>query len=369
MLVGVDSTKFPGAGELGAPGLLARAAELGFDGVYFRSLLELSPALDRGELDAVAVLAAELGLRVDAGIGKVNPFSTPEAPELRRLGGGDYLAAMTDMIEAAASAGIHELWSALSNYQFDLRGLFAFDRFRTDVEWDEQLRATTRFLQTLAPVLRANGTHLNLETHEEITSFELVRIVEEVGPDVLGITFDSANVVVRGEAPLAAARRVAPYVRATHLRDVALVESELGFARYLLPIGEGIVDWPALLEVLAEAAPMLSIEGIISSRAGMDVPLFDPRWAAGHPDADAAETVELFRLAREYRSRVEAGEAPGFEALRGPVAEGEPLDFLLRSAAELRRLGADPAGRAAQTTRPTDAPAGRFAPRHPSPQH
>ena len=47
-----------------------------------------------------------------------------------------------------------------------------------------------------------------MKTHEEITTTEAMRLVEEVGEDVLGIAFDPVNVVVRGELPTAAACRV-----------------------------------------------------------------------------------------------------------------------------------------------------------------
>ena len=57
----------------------------------------------------------------------------------------------------------------------------------------EQLQASEKFLRKLAPFARDLGVHMNLETHEEITSFELVRLVEAVGPDVLGIVFDTSG--------------------------------------------------------------------------------------------------------------------------------------------------------------------------------
>ena len=97
--------------------------------------------------------------------------------------------------------------------------------------WEEQLQATERFLKKLAPIARDLGIHMNVETHEEITTWEVVRLVEAVGPDVMGVTFDVANVLQRGEDPVAAAHRVGPYVRQTHLKDFALTFVEEGILR------------------------------------------------------------------------------------------------------------------------------------------
>lgn len=337
--VGVDSTKFAEARSEPAYKLLKRAAGLGLDGVFFRSILELSPTLDRSEIEEAMQAAGELGQRVEAGVGKVNPFATPEAPRIRALGDGDYLRALQKMIEAAAEAGIHELWSATANYQFRFSSLYACDRFRTDVDWSEQLAATQKFLHRLAPILRDTGTHLNLETHEEITTFELVRLVEDVGPDVLGITFDSANVLVRCEDPIAAVHRAAPYIRSSHIRDAALLFRPDGIVRLLAPVGEGVINWELFLAPLLDHDLMLSIEGIVESTRGeMTLNIYDGSWQRGHPDLALAEAFEVIRLATAYDARAALGDVPTWEELHAPVGPGESLKFIERSARHLREV-------------------------------
>lgn len=322
---------------------LERTGKLGLDGVLFRTLYELSPGLDQGRLTELAEHAAALGQYVEVGVGKVNPFMTLELPEIRTLGAGSYLTGMERLIQAAALLGWTELWSAMANYKGHIGGLFANDRYRTDVDWPDQLAATTRFLGQLAPCLRDCGAHLNLETHEEVTTDELVRIVETVGPDVVGITFDTANVVVHGEDPLAAAARVAPYVRMAHFRDVALFATEAGITRYLAPCGEGVIDWRELIAVLrrAGAAPNLTIEvGAGRTQPPMHAYVDDPRWQAAHPDLRAAEIARLRIRADEYQRGAGGPRRPTLADYRAGVAEsGE--DFLLRSAAHLRDCLAD----------------------------
>lgn len=336
--VGTDTSKFPGASELGAIGTLERIAALGLEGAFFRSAFELSPTLDAGELSAVADAAADLDLYLEVGVAKVNPFATPEAPQIRALGEGDYLLGMARIIRAVTAVGISELWTATANYQFRIRGIYACDRFRTDVDWADQLAATAKVLDRLAPLLRETGAHLNIETHEEISSFEVVRLVEGAGPDAFGITFDTANVLVRGEDPIAAARRVAPYTRSTHVRDVALHRTDDGIGRFLAPVGRGVIDWDALLGELDRggATSNLSIEGVIGMNAEMPLFVDDPRWWAAHPDLTRAEFSVVESLTADYEQRAGAGDVPSLAELRGPVDSRQALAFITDSAAGLR---------------------------------
>ncbi|MDR2997469.1 MAG: sugar phosphate isomerase/epimerase, partial [Microbacterium sp.] len=230
--VGLCARKHPLAGELGPLGLLQRCADDGYDGVFFRTILDVTTTLDTGVLRDVRQKADELGLYLEMGLGKINPFNISEERGIRDIGEGDYLLGMTRMIEAAAEIRCTDLWADTANYQGHSWGLFAIDRFRTDVEWDDQLRMTTKFVQRLVPVLDAHDAHLAVETHEEITTDELARMGEEVG-ERFGVTLDLANVVVRGEDPVAAARRMAPFVRQTHMRDVALFTTPQGLRRQI----------------------------------------------------------------------------------------------------------------------------------------
>ncbi|MFB7112805.1 sugar phosphate isomerase/epimerase family protein [Streptomyces sp. NPDC056190] len=344
--IGVDASKLPGSERHGPLWSLDRAVELGLEGVFFRSVWDLSDTLDAGELAEVSAVARERGLYLEVGTAKCNPFAAPEARRVRELGDGDYLLGFARLIRAAAGAGITELWTATANYQFRIPGMYACDRFRTDVDWSDQLAAATTVLRRIAPVLRDTGTHLNIETHEEISSFETVRLVEDSAPDVIGICFDTANVLVRGEDPVAAARRVAPHVRQTQLRDAALLFSpdDSGrIDRWLAPVGQGVIDWDQLLSVLLDQAPdaTWSIEGTVAAAglSGLALSLWttDPIWRTAHPDLTDGELDRVRALTHHYEQQAQAGERPDRTALTAPSTEQDAVDFITASAGELRR--------------------------------
>jgi sugar phosphate isomerase/epimerase len=338
--VGLDGRKYPGNAELGAFGLLDKAKETGTDGVFFRTVLDIAPTLDDGFLGEVAAHARSLGLYLEMGLGKVNPYNTAEAPEVRAIGNGDYLLGMTRMIEAVTAIGCTALWADTANFQRFEWGRFAIDRFRTDVTWNEQLLATQRFIEKLRPVLVERGAAIALETHEEITTYEIVRMIEAAGSDILGVTLDLANVVVRGEEPVAATRRVAPYVLKTHMRDLILYPGPNGFQRQIRAIGDGSIDWHAVLGAIrdAGATPNMTIENSWHDRN--EIALDDPQWRSGHPDLTIAEVDALKAMAARFADEVAKGLKPAPDDYYGSSALPTPESFIPRSAATLREVAA-----------------------------
>lgn len=317
MKLGIDWQKLPEAVKRGPLASLDHVKELGLAGIFFPTVLDMSPTMDRGYLHELRAKADALGLYVEAGLGKINPYASAEAVELRAAGKGDIMAGLTRMIELAAEIGCHELWISPGNFKAQYPGRFANDRFRTDIDWADQLAAMEKVMKRLAPVLRAHGSHMNMETHDEITSFEIVRLIEAVGTDVTGAVFDTANGLQRGEHPVWAALRLAPYIRQTHIKDAYVGRTFGGLDFQGRPCGDGIVDFAAILPILANANPGLNLS--LEMAASCDdkprgrnprqcIQIDDPVWRAAHPDLTVEELEVYMAMIDTYQARVAAGE-------------------------------------------------------------
>jgi sugar phosphate isomerase/epimerase len=323
------------------------ARRLGADGVFVKTVMDLSPKLDAVELRDVQSHADSLGLYLECGIGPINPYNTCERPEIRALGGGDYRRAVESMIHAARSIGCTELWAdtATSVGKSAYAGNFNNDRYRTDVSWNDQLAAVEKFLRLLVPVLRDTGSRIDIETHEDITSFEVVRLVESIGPDVAGITFDTGNGILRCEDPIAVARRVAPYTHLTHIKDAVLYFDDDGLVRQIPPCGQGFIDWKELITILGTCSPDLHLS--IEDHKGLGkARIFDPRWLAAHPDLRAEELVDLVRAARICEKKIASGERPdpaAYEAIPFERQWEERLTYGIRYLRDcIREINAQP---------------------------
>ena len=152
---------------------------------------------------------------------------------------------------------------------------------------------------------------------------ELLRLVEAVGPDVLGLCMDTANIFARAADPAVAGKRIAPYVHMMQAKDAIVSFVPEGLQRQVRPCGDGAVDWPALLPALGEYCPDLNLS-LEDHKGLMPIPIYDPDWQAGHPELTVAEVAQVVRLAWRFeraspparRSSVEAYEAIPFREQR-----------------------------------------------------
>jgi sugar phosphate isomerase/epimerase len=285
---------------------------LGFEGIGFRSLLQLSVGLDPAELQAAHQYAGELGLFLDFGLGWVNPFTALTKPEIWALGEGDYCLAVERQLRAAQAMGCKEIVGEIAGVKGPYCGRYAFDRFRTDVLWEAQLSASQNFLLSLRPIQADCGIRIDLENHEDLTTHELLRLVEKVGSEYLGFALDVANLTVMGEAPVEGSLRLAPYVHLAHVKDIFLIPTEKGLLRQMRPAGEGVIDWERILPAVYRHDPNVHL--LVEDYKGLiQIDVHDPQWRSHYPELDEKEIATLLGLAEKSRQRVEHGEIEAAE--------------------------------------------------------
>ena len=260
-----------------------------FDGAQFGNL-----GTDPGKLREIRDHADNNGLYSHVSVSSPNPHLGDNSfTQLKKQ--------ITAEIEAAAQADWHELHSSLGADS---------NRYRhPSVSWRQQLDDSTLLLKQLAPVLRANGSRINLEPHFDTTTFELVRLAESVGPDVCGICLDTANVILFGEHPIEAARRAAPYTHLTHLKDAFPYFGPRGLMRQTCPPGRGAIDWEELLPILAKYSPDLPLS-IEDHKWLFGAEIFEAWWHDEQPDLSRKELASTIQLAWKEQQKINNGERP-----------------------------------------------------------
>jgi sugar phosphate isomerase/epimerase len=302
----------------------------GLDGVQFPSATELSETLDEGAIREAVSHAGRLGLYLDVGVSTINPHN-------RRSKDLDAeRAQLAREIRAARATGTTAIRSTLGGPD---------DRFNQRVSWQQQLDDAAAFVRGLAPLLRDLGCRLAIETHGDATTWDLVRLAEAT-EGATAVLLDTANVLVRVEEPLAAARRAAPHVVATHAKDGILYFDESderrGIIRQNRPCGQGVVPWAQVLAVLAEHQPDLRLS-IEDHRGLYPMPVHDAAFMAAHPDLSAAELGAYVGLAWDCTRRIRRGEIMDPDQAEAIPWEQEQDARIAASAAHLRQAAAQAA--------------------------
>lgn len=104
-------------------------------------------------------------------------------------------------------------------------------------------------LRMLAKHYQANGQYFLFETGQE-TPITLLRTIQDVGYDNLGINLDPANLLAYGKAnPVDAVGIIGKYIRNIHAKDGDYPTDGKSLGKEK-PIGQGMVNFPALIEKL-----------------------------------------------------------------------------------------------------------------------
>jgi sugar phosphate isomerase/epimerase len=272
------------------------AKDHGADGVHFSGLAP-DTRLDESYLRDLAAWAAESGLYLEWGGAQHIPrdMSTWAAKEI--------LASNRNAAKQAQILGTRIVRSCSG-------GLM---RWQPDSPMTETLLdETSRELRMQKQMWLDHGTILAIETHFEFTSFELVSLLNrcEAAPgEWLGICFDSMNCLTLLEDPVRAARRLAPWIVCTHCKDGGMALSTEGLTSFPVPIGRGIVDFPALMQMLDSLAADITLS--VEDHAGsFPLPVFDAGFLSKFPDLSAVEFSRLVQLCQITAEKSTSGCTP-----------------------------------------------------------
>ena len=303
------------------------AGEHRLEGVQFLGPGVLAPDLDPARLLEVRRSAESRGLALEVGLPTLNPARRSRI-EGRAIDAAEQARDLIRQIEAVAVLGIPHARVYLGDRH---------DRFRTDVGWRAQMDASIEVAKRLEPALRDNHVALAIETHADLTSDELLAILDAFSPEVVGVTLDTGNLPMRLDDPVLAVERLAPRVLATHVKDAVLAFTPRGLCWQARPVGSGILPMPDLLAILHRANPSLMLSIELHPRT-YDLPIFEPDWLAFFPGLRPDSLAAVVRLAAACERRYAEGSLARPELVESVPWPSRDLDWLASSLGYLRAI-------------------------------
>jgi sugar phosphate isomerase/epimerase len=247
---------------------LRKAAELRLDGVFFCDPRHFD-SLDYGPAAALREKAEALGLYLQVGVNGTNP------------------EALQEMVRAA-----HVLGSAT------VRASVQRPRARSEEGRAAILATTAGELAQVTPLCERYEIRLAIENTPNLTTQELLALIEMTGTEWVGVCFDTGSPVVVLEDALASATALAPFVTDVHLKDYQLIAEPDGVTLSGCALGDGVVDLVSIIDLFSMRAPGVGLN-VATAPGKQHLPVLEEDYLSHLPKATAAALGRTLRLARD----------------------------------------------------------------------
>ena len=238
---------------------------------------------DREHLRRVRARAGELGIQLEIGILSICPSSSIFNPS-----NGTAHEQLTHAIDAALILESPIVRCVVGRF---------IDR-TSEGGIDARIADAVRVLTSVRPRVLDAGVKIAVENHAgDMQARELRRLVEEVGPDVIGACIDAGNALWAMEDPHLTLETLAPYVLTSHVRDSAVRGTAEGAEVAWTRMGEGNVRIEDYLRTFVKRCPSAPVTlEVIVMPAPRALPFRDPRFWDGYRTTPAWEFQRFLDL-------------------------------------------------------------------------
>jgi sugar phosphate isomerase/epimerase len=276
--------------------LLDYAASLKLDAIFLQDSLD-PKAQDPAHWTEVRQQAERLALKLETGGGGILPKSGDAFSQS--------VATLEKNIDRAKAMG--------SPF---VRGVIASERAALPPGPVEQhMETVVRLLKAVRSRVMDAGLKIIIEVHKDLLAWELRQVVETAGKEFVGVYMDTGNPVFVLEHPLTTLETLAPYICSLHLRDSVVYEHTRGVAVQWVPMGEGVVDFPALVERARQLCPNVNVFiKPITGRPPQVLPYLEPGFWKSYPEmraGDLAKFLALARAGKPYEGHMVIEDLPG----------------------------------------------------------
>jgi len=173
-----------------------------------------------------------------------------------------------------------------------------YEAYGSVAEFQEARGAACKMLELAEPVVARRRVRLAIENHKDERVPERLETLKHISSEYLGVCVDTGNGIALLEDPMEVVEAYAPWAFSAHLKDMAVQEYEDGFLLAEVPLGEGFLDLPKMIQVLRKHHPEVRFSLEMMTRDPLKVPcLTDRYWAAmgDLPGRDLARTLKMVR--------------------------------------------------------------------------
>lgn len=197
-------------------------------------------------------------------------------------------------LRTAREAGATVFRTALGGRRYEV--------FARRADFEAWKAAALKSITLAEPVARRLQVQIGIENHKDWELQELVASLKAVASEHIGACVDTGNSLALLEDPLAVVEALAPYAVTVHLKDLAVRDDDDGFQMREVPLGQGSLDLPRMINLLLAARPGLRFHLEMMTRDPLDIPCLKETYWATFPDKPGRDLARTLTWVREHRA-------------------------------------------------------------------
>jgi sugar phosphate isomerase/epimerase len=207
-------------------------------------------------------------------------------------------------------------------------------------DWKQAVAGYHRQIEAALPIVERHRMPLGIENHKDWRVDQQVALLERYSSEYLGVCLDTGNNLAVLDDPLETVEKLAPYTFNIHFKDMAMEECDEGFLLSEVPLGEGMLDMPRMVEIIRKARPEARFSLEMITRDPLLVPcLTDRYWASFDEDNGGRDLARMLTRIRGRQNRAPLPRTAGLDPGQRRALEDEMVDRSIRYAGEHLGLG------------------------------
>ncbi len=155
-----------------------------------------------------------------------------------------------------------------------------YENFHSEQEFKTFKSQALASIHLALPVVEKYKIKLAIENHKDWKAEELAAIIRDIDSEWLGVTLDFGNNISLLEDPNEVIKTLAPLAFSTHIKDMGVKKYEDGFLLSEVPLGQGVVDLKAGVDLCRKYNPNITFNLEMITRDPLKVPcLKEEYWA------------------------------------------------------------------------------------------
>jgi 3-oxoisoapionate decarboxylase len=158
-----------------------------------------------------------------------------------------------------------------------------YEKWNSLTDWKAFVEESTAAVRKIAPIADRIRIPVGMENHKDWTIEEEVDLLKRYGSEYFGALVDFGNNIALLDGP-DSVMALAPYAKMCHVKDMAVQTWPEGFLLSEVPLGEGILDLPKIVDSIRKANPAAKFSLEMITRDPLAVPCLTDKYWITFPD-------------------------------------------------------------------------------------